>query len=331
MILKNIVLHQIVKELKGKPYLNNSNKLINITLTVNEFVEKLIKNYSSKNPTQGSFKEGEDNYPFQKKVKIYFQNNDFLKFSIDAMEILLKEIDKATTTGGYVVFVHYEDKKTDFLITAMLDKSAQFTVDDKRLDIEKLMTLDIDKLARANRLNVNRWKSNDIQYLSFIKGTREISQYFLNFIGSTDITSSKQNLKILKDTIDQYVRSQNIRGARKEKVIENISNYLTKSYRDKTEVEIDTISSLIDNERPNDFKLYISENEIEVSDKIRIYKQNDFDVFIRNRIKEDGYILIFDKTLINNKITRVGNDVIIHDVPKESLDLAFEIENNEQE
>ncbi|MEC4004892.1 nucleoid-associated protein [Flavobacterium sp. SUN052] len=331
MILKNIVLHQIVKELKGKPYLNNSNKLINISSTVNEFVEKLIKNYSSKNPTQGSFKEGEDNYPFQKKVKIYFQDNDFLKFSVDAMEILLKEIDKATTTGGYVVFVHYEDKKTDFLITAMLDKSAQFTVDDKKLDIEKLMTLDIDKLARANRLNVNRWNNNEPQYLSFIKGTREISKYFLDFIGSTDISSSKQNLKILKDTIDQYVRFQNIRGERKERIRENISNYLTKCFNDEKEVEIDSVSSLIDNENPNDFKLYITENEIEVSDKIKIYKKGDYEIFIRNRIKEDGYVLVFDKALINSKITREGNNIIIHDVPEESLDLVFEIGNNEPE
>lgn len=330
MIVKNIVLHQIIKELKGKPILNNSNKLISITNTVNEFVIKLVKNYSLKNPTQGSFKDGENIYPFQKKIKDYFKNNDFLKFSIEAMKILQKEIDKATTTGGYVIFIHYEDKKTDFIITAMLDKSIQFTVDDKKLDIEKLMTLDIDKLARANRLNINRWNKNDIQYLSFIKGTREISQYFLNFIGSTDITSSKENLKIMKDNIDQYVRSQNIRGERKERIRERISRYLDNCFKNENEVEIDSISSLIDNERPNDFKIYLNENEIEVSDRIKIYKKGDYDVFIRNKIKETGYTLTFDKALINNKITREGNNIIIHNVPEESLDLAFEIENNEQ-
>lgn len=329
MIVKNIVLHQIIKELKGKPFLNNSSKLITISSTVNEFVEKLIKNYTSKNPTQGSFKDGEDTYPFQKKVNDYFEGNNFLKFSTDAMEILAKEINKATTTGGYVVFVHYEDKKTDFIITAMLDKSAQFTVNDKKLDIEKLMTLDIDKLARANRLNVNRWKGDEVQYLSFIKGTREISQYFLDFIGSTDITSSKQNLKKMKDSIDQYIRSQNIRGERKERIKEQISTYLTRCYENQNDIEIDSISSLIDNERPNDFKTYLTENEIEVSDNIRIYKKGDYEIFVRNRIKEDGYVLTFDKTLINSKITRQGNNIVIHDVPEESLNLAFDIDNDE--
>jgi nucleoid-associated protein len=330
MTVKNIVLHQIIKELRGKPSSNLSRKLITNSSTVDEFVEKLIKNYSSKNPTQGSFKEGEDNFPFQKKIKTYFIDKDFLKFSTDAMKILEKEINIATTTGGYVIFVHYEDKKTDFIITAMLDKSAQFTVNDKNLDIEKLMTLDIEKLARANRLNVNRWRNKEVQYLSFIKGTREISQYFLDFIGSTDITSSKENLKIMKDTIDKYIRTQNIRGVKKEKIRENISNYLTKCFKNELEVEVDSISSLINNESPNDFKTYISENEIEVSDKIKIYKKADFEVFVRNRIKEPGYTLIFDKGLRNNKITREGNNITIHNIPKESLDLAFETEDYEK-
>lgn len=327
MEVKNIVLHQILKELKGDASLNCSKKLITLSETVNEFVDKLIKNYSSRNPTQGSFKEGEDLYPFQKKVKAYLFDDDFLKFSTESMEILKKEINISTTTGGYVVFVHYEDKKVDYIITAMLDKSAQFIVDDKNLDIEKLMTLDIDKLARANRLNVNRWENEEVQYLSFIKGTREISKYFIDFIGSTDITSSKQNLQQLKGEIDKYLRFIDVKGERKEKIRENISFYLDKCFKNEIDVQLDSLSALIDNEKPNDFKTYINENEIEVSDNIRIHKRTDYEIFIRTKIKEDGYSLIFEKGLVRDKkITRQGNNIVIHNVPPIQLDSIFDDE-----
>jgi len=74
----------------------------------------------------------------------------------------------------------------------MLDKSDQLTVNDDSLGIEKLKTLDIDKIARGNTLNITRWLNNDDLYLSFIKDTRGISNYFIDYIGTTDITSSRK-------------------------------------------------------------------------------------------------------------------------------------------
>ena len=65
MEIKNIVLHRIDKELKEKSSLTNSEKLMTIDETVVEFVEKLLKIYNLKNPSQGTFEEDKVNYPFQ--------------------------------------------------------------------------------------------------------------------------------------------------------------------------------------------------------------------------------------------------------------------------
>ena len=54
MEIKNIVLHRIDKELKEKSSLTNSEKLMTIDETVVEFVEKLLKIYNLKNPSQGT-------------------------------------------------------------------------------------------------------------------------------------------------------------------------------------------------------------------------------------------------------------------------------------
>lgn len=325
MIVKKIVFHHIIKELKGTPKLKCSDKLLPINATVIEFVEKLIKNYSSKNPTQGTFKEDKMNYPFQSKADEYVKNDDFLKFTQDSMTILESKINIATTTGGYVVFVHYEEKKVDFLITAMLDKSAQFTVDDENLDIAKLMTLDVEKLARANRLNFNRWKANDVLYLSFIKGTREVSKYFIDFIGSTDITSAKENFTKLNEATNRYFVHNNLSVLEKDKIKDNISNYVVDCFQKGNDVELVSISSIINAQDPNSFLDFISDKELEVSGKIAINKKTDFDTLFRNRVSEKGYTLVFDKSLVKTKkIEHIGNQIIINDVPAEYIKNYFE-------
>ncbi|MFV8362985.1 nucleoid-associated protein [Flavobacterium sp. ZT3P35] len=327
MTVINIVFHHIIKELKGEASLKCSDKLLPINQTVNEFVAKLIKNYSSKNPTQGTFQVDSDNYPFQNKVESYLTDGDFLEFTQESMKILERAINISTTTGGYVVFVHYTDKSTDYLITAMLDKSVQFTVNDENLDIEKLKTLDVDKLARANRLNIKRWKDKDVLYLSFIKGTRAVSNYFIDFIGSTDITSSKDNFNKLKDATNRYFIDKKINSLEKNKIKDKFKAYFDRCFEDKKDAELESISSLINDREPRAFLEFVKEKELEVSGKIAIHRKTDFDSFVRNRVYEPGYTLVFDESLKKtNKIMRQGNQIIINDVPDNFLNSIFDDE-----
>lgn len=325
MTVTNIVFHHIEKEQQGKASLNCSDKLLPINQTVDEFVAKLIKNYNHRNPTQGTFEKDADNYPFQKKVDSYLTDGDFLVFTQESMKILEKEIDKPNTTGGYVVFVHYNYGDADYLITAMLEKSIQFTVNDINLDIEKLKTLDVEKLARANRLNIKRWKDGDVLYLSFIKGTRAVSNYFVDFIGSTDITSSKDNFIKLKEATNRYCNEHNIKGLEKDKIKDKMTAYFLDCLDKNKDAELKSVSSLINDREPEAFLDFINENEIEVSGKIAINRRSDFDTFIRNKLKEKGYTLTFDESLKKNKkIEHKGNQIIINNVPDEDIKRLFE-------
>jgi len=319
MDLKKIVLHQLIKEEYEAPTLNLSDHLLPINETTEEFVEKIIKSYSSKNPTYGTFLE-EDVYQFQNYAKAYFQDFDFLEFTSKSMEILKKEIDVPKATGGYVVFIHYTQNKTDFLITIMLDKSVQFSVDDIHLSLKKLKSLDIDKLARANRLNYQKWKNGDELYLSFIKGTREVSRYFQKFIGSTDLTSTKENANRLKNALYSFMDQMEYTPSKQDETLSRIKHYTLKQIDDEQDVNLRTISILVDNENPDDFVTYIDENELEVSGAFRVKRKQDFDFLYRVIVKEKGYSLKFDKELLKaKKITVQDNKIIINNVPGDVL------------
>lgn len=325
MEIKSLVLHQIIREEDQVPELNLSNDLIPIEETVAEFVQKLVKSYTSKNPTLGTFEADEDNYPFQSKVKNYLADYDFLKFSHDAMNILKKEMQVPNATGGYVIFVHYNLRDIDNIITVMLDNSIQFAIKANSLDIEKLKTLDIDRLARANKIDLNKWSNNEELYLSFIKGTREVSQYFQKFIGTTDITSAKKNISLIDNAMKFYFRDSSIIGDEKYKIYDDVNIYFEQQLLKDEDIFLDSISSIINPADPTKFKNYLDENEIIVSGRFRTTKRADFKSFKKRIIKEPGYSLNFEKQLVKTgKIQRVGNSIIINEVPTSILNLEFD-------
>ncbi|KAB7528428.1 hypothetical protein F8C76_11230 [Flagellimonas olearia] len=320
MKLEHIVLHQIVKEQKGKPSLKTSNSLLPVNNDTEEFVEKIIKSYSAKNPTYGVFEEDKILYPFQTYVEEYIENKDFLDFSLRSMEILKKEIDLPTTTGGYVVFIHYTENSKDFLITIMLDNSTSFSVNDVNLTIRKLRSLDIDRLARANRINFEKWKNKAPQYLSFIKGTRGISIYFQKFIGSTDMTSSRENSDKLKVAMASYMSLNSYTTSKKRDVFHKVGNYSLKKFEADEDIELKAISALMDEQNPEDFLEWVTNNnEIEVSGSFRVTQKSHLKFLNKEIIKEKGYLLEFDRGLIGSKIRKNGSTIVIRDVPAELL------------
>ena len=328
MILKNIVLHHIKREENQTPVLNTSDHLLDKNnITVKELVEKLIKSFGSKNPTYGTFQDDVLAYPFQNLVKSYRDNNDFLAFSVESMKLLEKEIQVPQAKGGYVVFTHYQQNGINFLITIMLDKAEQFTINDGSLDIKKLKTLDIDKLARANRINFDKWENGVDLYLAFIKGTRHVSNYFQKFIGNTDLTSSKKNSQNLKEAISKYQRINRFDEETKEKVNSQISGYLQEQYNSNSDIELNAISAHLNQAVPNSFIEFVqNEDDIEVSGSFRLSRKADFNVFHRAKLTGHGFKFEFEKNLIKQrKIIREGNDVIIKDLPEELLDNQFEM------
>ena len=330
MEIKSIVLHQIKREDNQTPSLNLSDHLLpNTDETVIDFVKSLVKSFSAKSPTYGVFHEEANVYPFQTLVGEYLSHNNFLDFSTQAMNHLSKEIQVPQAKGGYVVFVHYVQNSMDLLITIMLDKSEQFSVNDESLDIRKLLTLNIDRLARANRLNITKWQSGDELYLAFIKGIRDVSGFFQKFIGNTDLTSSKVNSTNLKNALGKYMRDNSFDDERKELVNRNVGDYIGRQYELESDILLESVSAFIDQENPRAFVDYIEQQEdLAVSGSFRITKKAHFDFFHKSVVAGNGFKLEFEKNLIKQgKIERIGNDVIIRDLPEDMLDIEFNTRN----
>lgn len=90
------------------------------------------------------------------------------------------------STGGHVLFAHYQQGMTDYLAIALLHHSEGVAVTDA-LDVTPAKHLDLGQLHLAARINISEWQNNkqSKQYISFIKGKngKKVSDYFRDFIG----------------------------------------------------------------------------------------------------------------------------------------------------
>ena len=207
----------------------------------------------------------------------------------------------------------------------MLDNSAQFAVDEEELSIEKLTTLNLDELVRANRLNINKWVNEEGAYLSFIKGKRQISKFFQKFIGNTDLTSSKINANNLKDSMQEFMRSANYSQSKKSKVFSAVKSYVDKMVDSEKDVELKSISAIMNPEMPEEFIDYTVDNDKNISENFRSNHKTDFKFLYQSSLSGEGYNLIYEKELIKSgKITRTSSTSIsLNDIDKNILDDQF--------
>ena len=108
----------------------------------------------------------------------------FLEFSVQSLYILNREIKKKRATGGYVVFLHLEMKGKAYMAVAMIHNTERFNIN-KSLEVQELLSLDIEQLDIAHFLNITKWqdpnRDPDDTYLSFQKGKKDIREFFTEF------------------------------------------------------------------------------------------------------------------------------------------------------
>lgn len=323
MELYNMIVHKVDKSSQGNAKLHLREDLLSIGEREIAFVENLKKvYYRNSNPNYGIFDSNDSAYPFQSMLKLYTDNSStFYDFTKDAMNHLLGIINAIPqATGGYVIFAHYAINNEDFAMSVMLNNKMQYNINDK-LGIEEIFSLDIEKLDVANFVNITRWRNCEETYLSFARGRKEISNYFRQFIGCTDQTSALQSSQQLKRAFLDYLlfleAEQKITQEEEEDLRNKVFNYCMERTKQKEDISLGHISSMIDNEKPTLFAEFASDEKYRVSANIKGHSKTlkNLKYYIYN---SKDLSISFDSNLINKSIffNEEINELRITNIPE---------------
>ena len=207
MIIKNAIIHNMKKEIKGIAEIDYSATSLNLADKKSQSLLDELYSFFSKSIKYGIFSS--DNHTiFHDKFDEYLldESIDFIKFTKNTLPDLKTRMDSIPQSkGGYVIFAEISNQSENFFVVFVVrDKTGkQFSYKDKTMQINEVIHIDTNKLAMACRINIRSYQENKDRYLSFLSTTQdETSKYFQNWIGANAQSKSQEDTKALRTIIN---------------------------------------------------------------------------------------------------------------------------------
>nr|MBP8238252.1 nucleoid-associated protein YejK [Pseudomonas sp.] len=274
----------------------------------------------------GFFHEESGAYPFSGWLKHYLdEGQDFAAFSRQAVEQLQKLIEESNlSTGGHVLFAHYQQGMTDYLAIALLHHSEGVAVNDA-LDVTAAKHLDLSQLHLAARINISEWRNNATskQYISFIKGKngKKVSEYFRDFIGCQEGVDGPGETRTLLKAFSDFVESEDLPEEKAREKTKTLVGYASSQAKLGEPITLTELSGLIDEERPKAFYEHIRNKDYGLSPEIPADKRT-LNQFQRFTGRAEGLSISFEAHLLGSKVEydESTDTLVIRNLPTQLID-----------
>ena len=308
MPIRHIIVHQIDKKPDGTPaVLHARDSELGVSPPIDNMLADLNESYNAKQgKAWGLFHAESGAYPFSRWLKEYIEGGqDFTSFTHAAVEHLQKLMEESNlSTGGHVLFVHYQQGMTDYMAIALLHHSDGVAVTDA-LDVTPAKHLDLGQLHLAARINISEWQNNkqSKQYISFIKGKngRKVSDYFRDFIGCQEGVDAPGETRTLLKAFSDFVESEDLPEEQAREKTNTLVGYATSQAKLGEPMTLEELSGLIDEDRPKAFYDHIRNRDYGLSPEIPADKRT-LNQFRRFTGRAEGLSISFEAHLLGSKI-----------------------------
>ena len=300
-------------------------------LAASDAIENLLADlndsYNAKQGKAWGFFHGESGaYPLSGWLKQYLdEEKDFTAFSRIAVEHLQKLMEESNlSTGGHILFAHYQQGMTEYLAIALLHHSEGVAVN-AELDVMPSRHLDLGQLHLAARINLSEWKNNQNskQYISFIKGKngKKVSDYFRDFIGCQEGVDGPGETRTLLKAFSDFVESEDMPEESAREKTQTLVEYATTQTKLGEPVTLEELSSLIDEDRPKAFYDHIRNKDYGLSPEIPADKRT-LNQFRRFTGRAEGLSISFEAHLLGDKVEydEAAGTLIIKGLPTTLVD-----------
>jgi len=324
-LLHRIVMHKIEKTTRvGTVQLRDT--LLNVaSVDITNFAQAVSASYHKRTSKEfAKFKES-PKPTYEVLLNNYTgaeTDENFLTFSKDAANHLKDEMNKKpTSTGGYLIFADYTIHDR-FIMAVLLNNKDGYTVDEDRLAIKMIDELNTDQIAMAGFINMSIYQSTTDarRYLSFMKGVKNISEYFVAFIGSDDDkATSKDMTKTFIRALRDYFTANSYESDTVSRIEGQVYNYCEDKRSNREPVSIEAISALINPEETTNFFEFTQEGDYQLNTIIESIDKTQLNRLQVYKYIGQGLSLTFKRALYENgKVQLTDNDnKIIIEMPED--------------
>lgn len=321
--VNQLIIHEIEKEAEqGDATLFLSTATLPIDERAEELVEKLNANFMQKNDVlQGSLSSPEDAlFPgyFQNLVEANFEESAFLDFSKETMNALQLAIQGVIAAkGGYLVYADYKHFGSHILGIFLVrdEEGVVFNrkADDSGFDLNNTTYLNTNRLALACRIQVDKSKGGQnrfVELIKYAKSQKEISDYFMNWIGLDQPATSKElTTTFLQMTSELPLPVDEDSGATmpEQQFQEKVMGFAMKN--PEKVIKLEDFNQEFYGSEPTT-QQFVRENEVPIDAEFR-FDQNALKRFFNYRVSAEGITINFSKTEMTSGKVSIEDDAII--------------------
>ena len=307
MPIRHSIIHKIDKKPDGSPaVLHVSGTELAESQVTENLLHDLNEAYNAKTGKGwGLFHAESGAYPFSGWLRAYVDGGDFIEFSRVAVEHLTKLMEESNlSVGGHVLFAHYQQGMTDYLVIALLQHSEGITVG-ADLSVTPSKHLDFGNINLAARINISEWRNNpkSRQYISYIKGSksRKATDYFRDFIGCLEGVDGPGETRTLLKAFSDFVTAEDMHEDNAREKTQALVSYSMAQAKIGEPITLNEMSELIDEDRPAAFYDFIRNKDYGLSAEIPADKRT-LNQFRRFTGRAEGMSISFEQHLLGSKI-----------------------------
>ncbi|KOX63810.1 nucleoid-associated protein [Pseudomonas psychrophila] len=307
MHIRHSIIHQIDKKPDGTPaVLHVSDTELVESQPTENLLQDLNEAYNAKTGKGwGLFHAKSGAYPLSGWLQAYIEGGDFIEFSCTAIEHLTKLMEESNlSVGGHVLFAHYQQGMTDYLVVALLQHSEGVTVN-ADLSVTPSKHLNFGNINLAARINISEWRNNpkSRQYISYLKGSkgRKATDYFRDFIGCQEGVDGPGETRTLLKAFSDFVTAEDMHEDSAREKTQTLVSYSMAQAKIGEPITLDELSELIDEDRPKAFYDFIRNKDYGLSAEIPADKRT-LNQFRRFTGRAEGMSISFEQHLLGSKI-----------------------------
>lgn len=324
MTINNIAVHKITKTNNQQgPILDFADTELDLSnQDILDFGVSLAQTYFDKKSRFYTIFKVEENVEpvFKIKFDLYTDENNFYTYSRQVAQILNDKMNEEPfSRGGYVVVMDYNSTNHNrYLFIALLNNKENFSINDS-LEVIKNLSLNIEKMAMASIVNITRYQNEQDNYITFLKGLRDIPDYFIAFIGANkdrkkDIREVSKNWV---DAIDSFFESKEISADLIEQRINSLLTQIKNLNRNEDLITSEVIANIVYPDDPSEFIAFIYNEDESFAlpsemDRMDTQVLNQLNI-VNYSDKSKGFNLKFKRKDIGTLIDLQNDTIIITD------------------
>ncbi|PAA36127.1 nucleoid-associated protein YejK [Pseudomonas fragi] len=327
MPIRHCIIHQIDKKPDGSPAVLHvsDTELVESQATENLLNDLNVAYNAKTGKGWGLFHAQSGAYPLSGWLQAYIEGGDFTVFSRTAVEHLTKLMEESNlSVGGHVLFAHYQQGMTEYLVVALLQHSEGVTVN-ADLSVTPSKHLDFGNINLAARINISEWRSNpkSRQYISYLKGSkgRKAIDYFRDFIGCQEGVDGPSETRTLLKAFSDFVTAEDMQEDSAREKTQMLVSYSMAQAKIGEPITLDELSELIDEERPKAFYDFIRNKDYGLSAEIPADKRT-LSQFRRFTGRAEGLSISFEQHLLGSKIEfdKEAGTLMLRGLPTQLVD-----------